>query len=259
MLRTFRERGLVWPALLSILGVALLVSLGAWQMQRKTWKEGLLSRIAERTDAAPVPVADAIEKWRLDGDVEYMHVSARGHFLNDKERHFYEPDPRRGLGYDVYTPFEIAGSGSVLWVNRGYVAADFKAPETRAEGQIEGETEVTGLIRLPMVKSTFTPDNDPARDIWYWRDLAGLNKSAFGAEARATLPFFLALDAGPAKGNGPVGGGTDLSLPNRHLEYALTWYSLAATLIVVFAVFAWNRLRAPGRDARPGASTGKPE
>jgi surfeit locus 1 family protein len=247
MLRTVRDRGLIWPTLLSILGVALLISLGTWQMHRKVWKEGLLSRIAERVDAAPVPLADALERWQRDRDVEYMHVSAHGRFLSDRERYFYDPDPKRGLGYDVYTPFEVAGTGAILWVNRGFVAEAYKDPATRAEGQIDGETDVTGIVRLPMQRSTFTPDNDPARNFWYWRDLDALNTSAFGSESRSVVPFFLALDPGPARGNGPAGGVTDLSLPNRHLEYALTWYGLAVTLVAVYGVFVWGRLRSPAK------------
>lgn len=247
MLRTIRDRGLVWPTLLSIAGLALLIALGTWQMQRKAWKEGLLTRIAERVDAAPVPLADAIARWQRDGDVEYMHVTARGHFLNDLERHFYEPDPKRGLGYDIYTPFRLAGSGSVVWVNRGYVTNEFKDPATRPEGQIEGETDVTGIVRLAMTKSRFTPDNDLARNLWHWRDLDGLTGSAFGGDAPETVPFFIALDPGPARGNGPAGGATEFSLPNRHLEYAITWYGLALTLVGVYAAFVWTRLRQPPR------------
>ena len=58
------------------------------------------------------------------------------------------------------------------------------------------------------------------------------------------VPFFVDADAEPANPGGfPRGGATRLVLPNRHLEYALTWYGLALTLIGVFTAFARGRLR----------------
>ena len=78
MLRTIREKRLLWPALATLLGMALLIALGTWQMQRLSWKQGLIGSIAERTHAPPVTLALAEERASLGGDVEYMRVKVEG-------------------------------------------------------------------------------------------------------------------------------------------------------------------------------------
>jgi surfeit locus 1 family protein len=104
-------------------------------------------------------------------------------------------------------------------------------------------------VRKPGVRGWFEPDADQARNVWYWRDLQGMTALLGSAEDRArVLPFFVDATAEPANPGGwPKGGVTRLDIPNRHLEYALTWFGLAATLLAVFAAFAWTRLHAaPG-------------
>jgi surfeit locus 1 family protein len=149
-----------------------------------------------------------------------------------------------GPGYHVYTPLEIAGSQAVVFVNRGYVPERLKDPATRAQGQLEGEVEAVGLMRGPGQKGSFTPDNDAKANLWFWRDYKGLFESAFAGGERTPIAAFLDAE-GAAPGGWPKGNATLVDLPNRHLEYALTWFGLAATLIAVFAAFAWTRLRPP--------------
>lgn len=246
MLRTLKSKGLVWPILATIAAFALLVSLGNWQMRRLAWKQGLVGAIAERVEAAPVPVSEV--EWRQEngGDIEYTRVKATGQLLNDKELHLYALDERHGPGWQVVTPLRLADE-RVVFINRGYVPQDMKDPAKRAEGQLSGEVEIVGLARVPETPSTFTPNNDPAKDVWYWRDLGAMTKAAFGADAPGIVGFYIDAEAEPTPPGGwPKGGTTRLELPNRHLEYALTWYGLAAALLAVFAVFAVTRWRQPG-------------
>ena len=137
--------------------------------------------------------------------------------------------------------------GRILWVNRGWVDDAHKPPQRRALGQVAGETEVRGLIRGPLTPGMFTPANDAAGNLWYWPDLAQMTASGFGAEAPDSLPFRLEVDQQPLPPDGlPRGGVTRLDLPNRHLEYALTWFALALALIAVYFVFARHRFRLGG-------------
>ena len=246
MLTRFRRVGLVWPTALSVVGVVVLAGLGTWQMQRKQWKEGLIAKIAARVGADPVPLAEAVRRWRQAGDIEYLHVVARGRFHHDKERYLYAP-ATSGLGWHVYTPLELAPQ-RILWVNRGFVPDDRKAPLTRMAGELPGEVEVRGLARAPVHKGLFTPDNDFAHNLWYWPDSAAMTASAFAGQRLESVPFVVDADALPAVPGGlPQGGVTRIDLPNRHLEYALTWYGLGLTLIGVYVAFAVGRLR----PARP--------
>jgi surfeit locus 1 family protein len=242
MLDRLRQAGLIWPTALSLVGVAVLIGLGTWQLQRKQWKDGLIAKIAERVAAAPMPLSRALEIANAGGDVEYLHVAARGRFHHDKERYLYAP-AKSGLGWHVYTPLELAPS-RIVWVNRGFVPDDKKDPQRRTAGQVAGEVEVQGLVRAPAHRGPFTPDNDAARNLWYWPDVGAMTASAFAGATAEAASFTIDADAAPATPGGlPQGGVTRIDLPNRHLEYALTWYGLALTLIGVYAAFAASRLR----------------
>jgi surfeit locus 1 family protein len=251
MLQRLREAQLIWPTVAALAGLAVLIGLGSWQMERKAWKEGLIARIAARVHADPVPLPSGPGTDGKD-DLEYLHVSARGRFLHDKERYLYAPTAG-GPGWHVYTPLELEPQ-RIVWVNRGWVPDARKAPDTRLQGQVPGEVEVRGLVRLQMRPGWFTPQNDPARNLWYWPDIAAMTASAFPAglqtgpgspQGHVSLPLVLEADAQPEPPGGlPRGGVTRLELPNRHLEYALTWYGLAGTLAGVYLAFAASRLRA---------------
>src|SRR5262249_19787900 len=159
---------------------------------------------------------------------------------HDKERYLYAPTAA-GLGWHVYTPLALA-PGRIVWVNRGFVPDANKAPETRAPGLVAGEVEVWGLVRPYPKKGFFQPDNDVAPNLWYWPDVEAMSASAFPGIAGP--PWVIDADRSPAAPGGlPQGGVTRLELPNRHLEYALTWYGLALTLIAVYFPLAVGRLR----------------
>lgn len=247
MLHRLRQSGLIWPTLFALTGVILLAGLGTWQVQRKHWKEDLLARIAARVSAEPTALARAAEQSRAGGDIEYLHVLAKGRFHHGQERYLYAP-AASGLGWHVYTPLELQPA-SIVWVNRGFVPDRNKAPASRTAGEVTGEVEVRGLIRQRRSKGLFTPQNDAQHNLWYWPDLAGLTASAFKPGTVETLPFSIDADAVPAPPGGlPRGGVTRIDLPNRHLEYAVTWYGLALTLIGVYVAFALGRLRSATRE-----------
>jgi surfeit locus 1 family protein len=248
MLQRLQRTGLIWPTLAALAGLAVLIGLGTWQLERKRWKEGLIATIADRTTAAPVTLFSNRQRRVVSfvqGDIEYLHVVETGRFHHDKERYVYAPKPA-GVGWHVYTPLELL-PGHVIWVNRGWVPDAQKAPGTRPEGQFQGEVEVRGLIREQARPGPFTPENNPARNLWYWPDIAAMTASAFqeSPPAGGALSVVIEADAQPEPPGGlPKGGVTRLGLPNRHLEYALTWYGLAATLVGVYLAFAISRLRA---------------
>jgi surfeit locus 1 family protein len=231
---------------MTALSVPILLGLGKWQLDRKAWKEGLIAAIEERLVAKPVDVGSAFTAtYAPPHDAvgyEYIRVRAKGRFHHDKERYYYAPDQQMGPGFHVYTPFEMSPNGTILFVNRGYVPEHLKDPAKRSQGQVDGEVEVTGLLRSPGVQETFTPDNDVAGNLWFWRDYYGMLRSAFENTERPQMPVFVDAE-GEAPGGWPKGGATLVKLPNRHLEYAITWFGLAAVLLAVFATYAAGRLR----------------
>ena len=236
---------LLWPTVAALAGFAFLVALGNWQMRRLDWKQGLIGSIAERTHAAPVTLALAEERAALGGDVEYTRVKVDGQLLNDREILLYALDDNDGPGFHVITPLRLA-DGSIVLVNRGFVPNDLKDPSKRVAGQLSGDVSFTGLLRGADVQTMFVPANEAAKNIWYWRDIDSMAKT-LGADAPRVHRYVIDAEANPpAPGGWPKGGVTRLELPNRHLEYALTWYGLAGALVAVYLAFVATRGRQPG-------------
>ena len=244
MIALLRKHHLVWPTVLSALGIAVLVSLGVWQLQRKEWKDALVEKISASTASEQISLsnADDVDKWFGDGNVEYSNVKLRGVFDHSKERYLYVPHKTYGPGFDVYSPLVMEG-GRVAWVNRGYVPQRLKLAATRQDTQSDGLIDVVGRVRFTGRKSTFTPQNDLDKNQWYWRDLAGMHASAFDPQEVKALPFFVVASRGARADNGwPRPGASKVEVFNRHLEYALTWFGLALTLVGVFTAFVWQRI-----------------
>jgi surfeit locus 1 family protein len=231
----------VFTGIAVLIALAILISLGTWQVERLYWKEGLLADIAARRNAAPVQLADIEQMLSSGTDIEYRPVTVSGRYVNNKERHFLATW-RGEAGFYVYTPLELA-DGRYLFVNRGFVPYENKEPEMRMQGQLTGEQSVTGLARnrLPGKPSWVVPDNDIAKNIFYWKDI-GAMASSDGFDASKVVPFFIDADSTPNPKGFPIGGVTEIDLPNNHLEYAFTWYGLAAVLVGIVGV-SWFRGR----------------
>jgi len=230
------------PAVFALLALALLVSLGVWQLHRLTWKEGLLVQIDQRLSAPPTPLPPRAQWSSLFQDKdEYRHVSVTGRFEHDKEAYVFRT-AGAGLGeagFLVLTPLRLA-DGSRILVNRGFVPERLRDPATRAAGQTSGDVTVTGALRWPEDRNLFTPADEPARRVWYTRDPVSMARALALADA---APFSIDADVSADQSQPLHGGATVVSLRNDHLSYAVTWFGLAATLVGVFGVFAWRRLK----------------
>lgn len=240
-----KGRSLLIPGVAALIALAILLSLGTWQMQRKAWKESLIQQIETRAYGEPGAILPESEwaRWRADQD-EFRKVRVTGTFLHDLEAHVYglAPGTRQGApiqGYYILTPLRLA-TGGIVMINRGFVPTDLKNPATRPQSQPSGQVTVTGLVRAPEARNIFTPNDDLARNLWFARDPQAI-AAARGLESVA--PFLIDADATPNPGGWPRGGQTPLTLPNNHLQYAVTWYGIALTLVAVFAAFAWRRIK----------------
>lgn len=233
-----RRTGKFWLGLVLLpIALAVLVSLGSWQVKRLFWKQDLLAAIEQRSHAAPVDIS-AIEAALGAGEaIDYRTARASGRYLHDKERHFFATFEGQS-GFYVYTPLEL-DDGRLLFVNRGFVPYDRKDASLRPQSLVEGVQPVTGLARARLEEkpSFMVPENDEAANIFYWKDLDRMAASA-GVPADKVLPFFLDADSTPVPGGLPRGGVTVIDLPNSHLQYAITWYGLALALLGV-AAYGW--------------------
>lgn len=225
-----------------LLVLAILLSLGTWQVQRLHWKQTLLADMAERRVAPPAALSE-IEAMAARGeDIEYRPVTVSGTFANNRERHFFATWHGR-TGYHVYTPLELA-DGRFVFVNRGFVPFEAKEPEMRKQGQLTGERTMIGLARARLAEkpSFVVPDNDLAKNVFYWKDLDAMAGSV-GIPPERLVPFFVDAGDAPNPKGLPIGGVTQFDLPNNHLQYALTWYGLAFALVLVGGFYVLRHRR----------------
>ena len=232
-----------WLLLICIAaGTVVLCGLGYWQVQRLAWKEALIAEVDSRIAAPARPLSEIENLWASTSDVDYWPVSFSGRFDHRGEQYFYTTF-KGAVGWSVYTPL-VLDDGRTLWVNRGFVPDPLRDPEKRKQGQVEGRLELTGLARNPLYEkpNRFMPDNEPHNRIYFWKSIGEMTGAA-GLEADALLPFF--VDAGPAENPGgwPRGGTTHIAFPNNHLQYAITWFGLAAALVGVGGWFFVSRRR----------------
>lgn len=233
-------RRIVVPGIASLIGVALLVALGVWQLHRLTWKEALIAAADARSHAAPVALP-LPETWGAlnPADYEYRRVEASGTYdMSNQELVFTSMEeprgPYGGVGYLVMTPLRLADGETVI-VNRGFVPENMKA--AAAQGP-QGETKIVALMRASERRNLFTPADEPDRGVFFTRDAEGLAKALhLGPHA----PFTLDAEAGPEPL--PEGGETRLTFVNNHLSYAFTWFGMAVALAGVYGVWAFGRLR----------------
>ncbi|MDQ1197809.1 surfeit locus 1 family protein [Rhizobium sp. SORGH_AS 787] len=233
------HRRLWFAGPLVLLLLVILLSLGTWQVKRLYWKEALLSEIELRVHSAPVELGEIETIAASGGDIEYRTVRLSGIFDHAKERHFFATHQGQ-TGYYVYTPLKL-DDGREIFVNRGFVPYEMKEPAKREQGQVTGRVTIEGLARAQLASkpSIMLPDNDVGKNIFYWKDIRAMAKSA-GVPADTLVPFFVDANAAPNPGGWPKGGVTLIDLPNNHLQYAITWYGLAAALVFV-AGFAYVR------------------
>lgn len=227
-------------ALLALIGIAVLLALGAWQVRRLGWKLDLIARVEQRV-RAPAAAAPGPAEWAAvtEANAAYRHVRVRGTLLHGSET-VVRAATDLGSGYWVLTPLRT-DTGFIVIVNRGFVPPERRDPATRAAGRIGGETEVGGLLRISEPNGGFLRANDPAGDRWYSRDVAAI---AAARHLHHVAPYFIDADATPNVGGWPRGGLTVVRFPNNHLGYAITWFAMAAGLAAGAAIVARHEWRA---------------
>ena len=214
---------------------AALIALGVWQLERLHWKLGLIAEVNRSLAAPPISLDEALA---MGGAAPYRRVLLDGWFRNDKESYVYASGPDGAPVYHVLTPFETR-EGPVLMVDRGIVPPALIDPKKRARGQI-GERVMIGVWRFPDAPGFFTPKSDTAHRIWYSRDVAAM---AAAARVKLAAPVLVEADAAPNPGGWPKGGQTQVAFRNEHLQYAITWFALAAALLGVYLAYHISRGR----------------
>lgn len=206
---------LIGLTLIALFFFAGFCALGAWQVQRLAWKRDLIARVDARIHAPAIPAPRTAA--RVD---EYRRVRISGHFMHDSVA-LVQAVTVRGAGFWVLTPL-ITDEGFTVIINRGFVPPDRRRDYMRPSGEVT----VSGLLRLSEPGGGFLRSNDPASDRWFSRDVAAI---AAARGIRGPLAnYFIDADAAADPDAFPVGGLTVVAFPNNHLQYAITWFALAA-------------------------------
>ncbi len=215
---------ILFPLLFGLAGVAILVWLGVWQMQRLNWKQAILSDIETRIAAAPVSLPVALDPERD----KFLPVMMSGQVTNE-EIHVLVSQKQIGAGFRIIAAFET-DSGRRILLDRGFVKVDQK----NAERPI-GSAQIRGNLHWPNETGSSIPEPDLKAKIWFARDVDAM------AEYLGTEPVFVVARE-TSLANDPVEPlpVDTAGIPNDHLQYALTWFSLAAIWLIMTLTFLWR-------------------
>ncbi len=215
---------MIIPLLFGLIGCAILLSLGTWQVKRLAWKEGILAEINREIAAAPTALPDTPTL----AEHKYLPVEVAGDFTG-QELHVLFSIKNQGAGYRVIAEF-VTTDGRRIMVDRGFVPTDRKVETRQAEN-----VKVQGNLHWPNEIDGFTPDPDKAKNIWFARDIPAMAESLGTEEilvvARATSKTTPDVQPVPVTATG---------IPNDHLQYAITWFLLAAAWAGMTAYLLWR-------------------
>lgn len=204
-------RRLLAPILIGLLGAAILVGLGVWQVQRLAWKEGVLADIEARIAGDPI----ALPAEPDPAAHRYAPVVLSGQ-VGAEELYVLTSTRAGGAGYLTISPF-TTGDGRRILIDRGTIRA-----EDRDAARPSPETTLRGNINWPDDRTPATPENDVEANVWFARDVAQM------ADVLDTEPLMVIVSETQADlGTVPVPVDTS-AIKNDHFEYAITWFSLAA-------------------------------
>ncbi|MGH6725778.1 MAG: SURF1 family protein [Pseudolabrys sp.] len=237
--------GVIGATLFAVAGIAVLIGLGIWQLERRVWKENLIATLTVRLTRAPGELPPPADWPRLKPEAdEYSRVKFSAEFPAGQRALVYtagsafRPDVQ-GPGYWVFAPARLAGGGTVV-VDRGFVPLDRKDLAARAAGAPRDTIEIVGVMRWPETPGLFTPADEPQNNLWYTRDPRAI---AAAKKWAPVAPFYIEQETPVPPGGWPKPGKLAVSLPDNHMQYAITWFALALGLAGVYGTWLAGRLR----------------
>ncbi|WP_195818612.1 SURF1 family protein [Roseobacter sp. MH60115] len=215
-------RRLVFFLIFGLGGAAILIGLGTWQVQRLAWKEGIIATIDERIAADPVALPTDLD---VDRDA-YLPVQVTGVLGTDYLRVLVS-QKQVGAGYRIIRPM-MRDAGRIM-IDMGFIPVSAADDLSVEEGP---PVTITGNLQWPQETDGFTPEPDLAENIWFARDVPAM------AAALGTEPVLVVRRDAPQSGGPVTPMPVDTSaIPNDHLQYAITWFSLSAIWLAMTAIF----------------------
>ena len=221
------------PLLLVTLTVIILISLGIWQIIRLQEKKFFLSSMENNLNNPPINIET------FSRDKLYANVKIKGHFLSANHNiHLYG---RRSMsaekdGYYLVTPFQT-DDNKIILVARGWFAGSHKKNIDNI--MQDSVNEIIGVV-LPSEKTRlFVFNNDIKNNVWFTLDL----KQASDILGLKLENYYLIMEGNNNQSNILKNLSIDnlIHVKNDHLEYAITWFALAMSLIVIFVIYHWRK------------------
>ncbi len=199
----------------------MFCALGTWQLYRLQWKTELISEITFGLDSIPIKYSNTIKK-------NYQRVISEGIFNFEDQIYLYSLNESGKPGYDVITPYKTLKNENVL-VNRGWINKNLKG---NSEINLkENKVKITGLLREIYKANIFKPKNDLKNNIWFTLDANDL-KDLTGKQFSNYMIFLE-----KPKNKVPIPKKVSIDVPNNHLKYAITWYSIAVSILFYYLYF----------------------
>lgn len=222
-----------WPTIGAVLLVALTVWLGLWQTRRGDEKEERQRLLDARVRETPVVLTGSVAAAE---PLLFRRIRASGEFQPDGQLYVDNQVHLGRAGYFVYTPIKLR-DGALLLVNRGWIARGPAYPQPPAAPVPAGALELSGIATLPPSRFLELDSQPVSGNVWQ-----NLTIERYRAVAKApVLPVVMLADA-PGAGLAAVHESPDAGVA-KHREYALTWFSLAATAAALWIVLNLKRVR----------------
>ena len=200
--------------------ITLLFSLGTWQLYRLQWKQDLISQIDRGLKSTPIKYTKTVNN-------NYQRVFLEGQYNFENQIYLYSFNKKGQPGFDVITPFQTLDSENIL-INRGWINKEMK---NKAEINLVNKNLTQGLLRKIVKKNMFKPDNDIEKNVWFSININEIQEIT----GKNFSNFVLFLEDKTI--NLPTPKKITIDVPNNHLKYAITWYSISISIFFYFLYF----------------------
>ena len=196
----------------------MLLSLGFWQLYRLNWKLNLIIEIENSLKNDPVELSKINKK-------NYLRIKTSGEIDFDKQIYLYNLNESGKPGFEVINPIIIDNQNYLI--NRGWIKFDQKnKPEINSLNQ----QNIIGTLKLQTKASSFKPENDLKKNYWFT-----LNRDDIFSFTGKRFSNYIIYLNGDYEAPRPKLITANIS--NNHKKYAITWFSMAISILLIYLYF----------------------
>tara|TARA_B100000767_G_scaffold203908_1_gene190776 strand:- start:163 stop:816 length:654 start_codon:yes stop_codon:yes gene_type:complete len=198
--------------------ILVFIALGSWQIVRLNWKNNLILEIEDSLKNPPVELTQSNKK-------NYMKIKTSGSIDFNKQIYLYNLNNKGAPGFEVINPIFIENENYLI--NRGWIPFEKKGSK---EINFFDENNITGTLKLQGKKNIFKPDNDIKGNYWF-----SLNRDDVSKFTGKEFSKYLIYLGGNYQFPKPKKITANIS--NNHKKYAITWFSLAISILLLYLYF----------------------